>query len=179
MSELIERRGLEGAVAEAGVWKGWFSSLINSFFPGRKMYLFDTFEGFDKEQLEEETASGRIDRYFKEKMTFSDTSVEEVLARLPHRENCVICKGLFEETCKNIDDRFVFVSVDMDLKVPMLAALEYFYPRLVPGGAIYVHDFNHSMIRGIRDVVDAFEAAHGFIPKFPLPDEGGTLVLLK
>lgn len=180
MAELIEARKLEGAVAEAGVWKGWFSLLINTVFPRRTLHLFDTFEGFDRKQIDDEVKAGAIDSYFQEKMTFADTSVDAVVSRLPHKENCVVHKGLFEETAPLVDEKsFVFVSLDMDLKAPMRAALEWFWPRMVPGGAVYLHDFNHRMIRGVREVISEFEAAHGFTPKFPLPDEGGTIVLLK
>lgn len=180
MAELIEARNLEGAVAEAGVWRGGFSYFINLFFPKRKFYLFDTFTGFDKEQIKEEVANQKIDSFFQDQQTFDSTSIEFVYNKMPHKENCIFCKGLFEQTSPLVDEKnFVFVSLDMDLFKPMLTALEYFWPKMQVGGAIFMHDFNHSKIHGIRDVVQEFEKRHGFIPKMPLPDEGGSIVLLK
>lgn len=35
-------------VAEGGVFQGMFAAEINRYFPKNKLYLFDTFEGFDK-----------------------------------------------------------------------------------------------------------------------------------
>ena len=47
VSHEIELKKLQGNVAELGVYKGKFARYINSYFPTRKLYLFDTFEGFD------------------------------------------------------------------------------------------------------------------------------------
>ena len=46
MSEILEEDGVQGELAEFGVFRGQFSALINQRFPNRKLYLFDTFEGF-------------------------------------------------------------------------------------------------------------------------------------
>ena len=45
----IRDRKILGSVAEVGVYKGDFAKYINYFFPDRKLYLFDTFEGFPDE----------------------------------------------------------------------------------------------------------------------------------
>ena len=52
-NEILERN-TPGAVAELGVYRGEFARLINVAFPDRKLYLFDTFSGFDKEQVRED-----------------------------------------------------------------------------------------------------------------------------
>lgn len=43
----IKKRKLQGAVAEVGVFQGEFAQYINVAFPDSKLYLFDTFDGFD------------------------------------------------------------------------------------------------------------------------------------
>ena len=45
---------LDGSVAECGVYKGEFASVINRCFYDRKLYLFDIFEGFDLRDVETE-----------------------------------------------------------------------------------------------------------------------------
>lgn len=47
-AQVINSYHLNGCVAEAGVFQGNFAKVINANFPDRKLYLFDTFEGFDK-----------------------------------------------------------------------------------------------------------------------------------
>lgn len=39
--------GVKDEVAGFGVFSGYFSALINEKFSGRKLFLFDTFEGFN------------------------------------------------------------------------------------------------------------------------------------
>jgi len=44
--EEIAYHKLEGSVAEVGVFRGDFAKRLNLLFPDKKLYLFDTFEGF-------------------------------------------------------------------------------------------------------------------------------------
>ena len=46
--------GIQGSVAECGVYLGDFAYFINKYFSNRTMYLFDTFEGFDVRDVEKE-----------------------------------------------------------------------------------------------------------------------------
>ena len=47
VSNEIYDNDIKGAVAEVGVYRGEFSKIINILFKDKKLYLFDTFEGFD------------------------------------------------------------------------------------------------------------------------------------
>src|SRR4026209_189 len=50
----IDRNNIPGSVAELGVYKGKFAPYINQYFPGRKLFLFDTFKGFDEKDVRSE-----------------------------------------------------------------------------------------------------------------------------
>ena len=50
-SEIVYDRRSSGNVAEGGVFEGYFAKRINAAFPDRKLYLFDTFEGFDNRDI--------------------------------------------------------------------------------------------------------------------------------
>lgn len=56
----IEENGIEGSVAELGVFRGDFAKYINEAFPNRKCYLFDTFEGFREEEGQREKKCGNV-----------------------------------------------------------------------------------------------------------------------
>src|SRR6476660_1369139 len=56
VSNEIYRKNLPGNVAELGVYKGGFAKHINAYFPDRKFYLFDTFEGFHLDDVQNEKA---------------------------------------------------------------------------------------------------------------------------
>ncbi|MDZ4910756.1 hypothetical protein GNF68_17450, partial [Clostridium perfringens] len=108
----IKEQNLDGEVAELGGYKGKFASEINKLFPNKKLYLFDTFEGFYREDLDIEKSHG----YSKCKEgNFSDTNVELVKNKLPYEEKAQFIKGHFPESIKEDLPNFCFVSIDTDL----------------------------------------------------------------
>jgi O-methyltransferase len=170
----IYKKQLKGNTAELGVYKGKFARYINQYFPDRLLYLFDTFEGFDNRDITSETqkklSSGEQD--------FSDTSVESVLKLMPFPQKCKPVKGFFPESAKNIEDSFVFISLDADLYEPIYKGLQFFYPKLVGGGYIFIHDFNNDAYKGARQAVEQF-CAEQKINYLPVPDLGGSAVIIK
>lgn len=145
----IYNKNIKGAVAEAGVYRGDFASYINRFFYDRKMYLFDTFEGFAVKDIEVEKEN---DYTLMNAGYYGNTSVNMVLNKMPFVGNVVVKKGYFPDTTEGMEELFCFVSLDMDLYQPIKAGLEYFYPRLTGGGYIFVHDCNigHINYKGAR-----------------------------
>ena len=64
------------------------------------------------------------------------------MGKMRYRENVIIKKGLFPASAKEIDEKFAFVSLDMDLFNPIFEGLEFFWPKMSPGGVIFVHDYD-------------------------------------
>lgn len=50
----IQAEGIEGSFAEVSVWRGETSKFIHSLAAERTFYLFDTFEGFPEEDIQED-----------------------------------------------------------------------------------------------------------------------------
>ena len=170
----IEEKNITGAVAELGVYKGKFARYINQFFPDRKLYLFDTFKGFDHADVKSE-----IDQnYSLGNQDFSNTSVKDVLHLMPHPENCIVRQGFFPDTAKGLEEEFVFVSLDTDLFDPIYNGLVYFYPRLKKGGYIFVHDYNNDNYKGAKKAVRKFCEEHN-LAYVPLPDSAGSAIISK
>jgi len=163
-----------GAVAELGVFQGHFAKIINRVFPDRKLYLFDTFEGFSEEDVDIEK---KINVYSKQH-DFSNTNIGIVMKKMAYPENIIIKKGYFPETAEGLEETFVFVSLDADLYEPIYNGLKYFYPRLAEGGYIIVHDYNNIEYTGAKEAVKQFSKETG-IPYFPLPDNCGSVVFSK
>jgi O-methyltransferase len=170
----IAVNGVPGDVAELGVYQGEFASVMNRVFPDRRLYLLDTFGGFDPGEAEEDRRKG----YSQGSQDFSDTTVEEVLAKMPHRDMCEVVKGRFPETAQNLPDTFCFVSIDVDLYEPTMAGLEFFHPRLSKGGYLFVHDFNNAEYRGVKDAVREFCKSRD-VSLTPICDCCGTAVIVK
>lgn len=167
-SQMIYVNNTQGAVAEAGVYRGDFSKEINKYFYDRKLYLFDTFEGFVLDDLtnqEKESIEKNIGY-------LSNTSEQVVLEKLPFKENADIRKGYFPDTAKGIEEKFVFVNLDLDIYKPTLEGLRFFWPRMQEGCVILVHDYFNEIFPNIKKCIDDFEKEIGKgIHKVPVGDD--------
>jgi len=170
----IEKRNLSGNIAEVGVYKGKFAKYINQYFPSKKLYLFDTFQGFDEKDIQTEKRLGLNDA----NQDFSNTSVDLVLKNMPFPKQCIVKKGFFPETTAGIEDSFVFVSLDTDLYEPIYQGLLYFYPRMVKGGYIFVHDVNNDSYKGASKAVEKFSEEKD-LSFLAIPDSCGSVVFIK
>ena len=173
-SREIYRNKVAGAVAELGVFRGDYAKLINRAFPDRALYLFDTFDGFD----DSEESADRMQGFSSRVDDFSYTSVDLVLRKMRHPENCVVRKGLFPGTATGVDERFAFVSIDCDLYQPIYQGLRFFWERLEGGGYIFVHDYQNPVYSGAKAAVDDFCAQYG-VACFPMSDTCGSAAIAK
>ncbi len=172
--EEIIANNVKGNIAELGVYKGDFAKRLNSLFSGRLLYLFDTFDGFDDKDIIADSSQN----YSNGEQDFSNTSVDLVMSKMPFPKNCIIRKGVFPETAKDITDTFCFVSIDPDLYNPIYKGLNFFYPKLEKGGYIFIHDFNNEEYKGARQAVLKF-CKENNINFVPIPDSGGTAIITK
>jgi len=170
----IEERNVPGAAAELGVFRGSYAKLINQAFPDRKLYLFDTFEGFDPK----EHAADQEQGFISKTDDFSGTSVNLVLGKMRYPQNCVVKKGKFPASSADVDEAFAFVSIDCDLYQPTLAGLNFFWERLSAGGYIFIHDYQNSIYSGVKAAVRAFCDQQGIAYSF-LSDMCGSAVIAK
>lgn len=167
-------KNIKGNVAELGVYQGDFAKRLNQLFTDRKLYLFDTFEGFS----EKDVVIEKQKNYSSGGQDFSNTSVELVRNKMMFPDNCIFRKGYFPQSATGLEDKFCFVSLDTDLYEPIYQGLNYFYPRLEKGGYIFIHDFNNEHYKGARQAVMQFCREQG-ISYVPIADCGGTSILVK
>lgn len=164
------------AVAEAGVLQGEFAKEINFCFPDSTLYLFDTFQGFDKRDLAVEEKNG-----FSDKMDgyYNITSEELVLSKLPIKEKAIIRKGYFPETVSGLEgESFYFVNMDFDLYNPTLAGLKFFVPRIVQGGVLLIHDYFDPTYLGVSQAVSDYEKEQKVhLHKLPIGDNCSLAIL--
>ncbi len=148
---------LPGDVAQVGVYKGGTARLIAPTFSGtdKTVHLFDTFSGMPAPDPRKDNLD-----YVRENI-FSDTSADEVRRYLRDCGNVVLHEGIFPETAAPVrDKRFCFVYLDADLYKSTRDAIEFFYPRTVPGGIIVFDDYGSKKCPGVRTAVDEFFAAN-------------------
>lgn len=168
------KEGIHGDTAELGVYRGntgiFWAKLAER--TGGKAYLFDTYEG-----LPEQEQDG-IDS--DKELEFDDNSVAAVKA-LISSDSAVYVKGSFPDSITgNVPEQaaFCLVHIDCDLYFPCKAALEYFYPRVTPGGFLIMHDYSSLYWDGIERAVDEFlkDKSESVIP---VPDKSGTVAIRK
>lgn len=173
-SQDIYHKNIKGAVAEAGVFKGAFSAKINIAFPDRKLYLFDTFEGFDERDIRKE--KGKAINPLENSGYFNQTSEQVVMDKMKFPENVVIRKGYIPDTLEGVNDTFCFINLDLDLYEPTRQALDFFYDKVEIGGGILVHDFyNDYSFPNLKKSVIEFAKKRGI---FYLPIGDGLSVFL-
>lgn len=153
---------IEGQFAELGVFQGGSARMIYMSTHGRvPIHLFDTFEGIPEAQLTDQDyhiRSNPLDEANPQGMmgagAFS-SPIEQVAGLFSGCDNVFIYKGMFPETSEPVKDvTFSFVHIDMDIYVPVLKALKFFYTRLSPGGIMVVDDYGH--LNGATKAVDEF-----------------------
>jgi len=172
--ERLKKDNIPGAFAELGVYKGETAKIIHEMDVSRRLHLFDTFEGFSKEDLKFE--SSKDEKYSPS--NFSDANLISSKKFIKGNSNVFFYQGYFPETTKGlVEEKFALVHLDADLYKPTIAALEYFYPRLSPGGVIIIHDFNHTW-DGINKAIDEFLIS---IPecKMEIADWQGSVMIVK
>lgn len=165
-----ELKGVPGAAAELGVYRGGFARCLNALLPERRLYLFDTFSGFAPEE-----ASGYGEGFVQ---AHRNTAVERVLRVLPHPEQVIVRPGYFPWTAEGLAERFALVSLDVDLEESSYEGLRWFLPRMEPGGYLLLHDYNSPKLPGVRAALRRYEAEAGVrLHAVPLCDVNGTLVI--
>lgn len=171
--ERLKKDNIKGAFAELGVYKGDSANLLNMMDSDREFHLFDTFKGFEETDLIGET--GKAATYTTK--NFADTSLERVKSRLTSNK-FVFHEGYFPDSTQGLENlSFALVNMDADLYNPTKAGLEYFYPRLSPGGVIIIHDYNPDW-PGIMQAVDEFLKSIS-IPAVPMPDQDSSVMIFK
>jgi hypothetical protein len=170
----IQEEAIEGDFAELGVWKGNSASILAHFAAEskRRLFLFDTFSGFDERDLVGHDQSRPLD--------FANTSLEYVRGTVGHPEITTYLKGYFPDTISEEVRRtqFALVHLDCDLYEPMKAALEFFHARMPRGAMMILHDYSSGAWDGAKAAIDEFCRATGeFVSLWP--DKSGTAVIRK
>lgn len=169
----LDKEGIVGDLAELGVYKGATASLLAKIARqlGTTAYLLDTYEGFNRADFTGVDAQQTVQ--------FTDTSLDSV-KKLVGDENVCFVKGYFPESVAQLPDdaKYCVVHIDCDLYMPMLGALRYFYPRLVPGGFMIMHDYSSLHWDGAERAIDEFFADKVELP-IPLTDGAGSAVIRK
>ena len=115
----------------------------------------------------------------EQSIQFKDTSVAGV-QKLVGTEGITYVQGFFPDSARQIvmPETIAVAHIDCDLYEPMKAGLEWFYPRLAPGGMMLLHDYSSGKWPGVTRAIDEFFSN---LPERPMlvPDKSGTALVRK
>lgn len=167
---------LPGDFVECGVNTGIISRAICEYVRfatvPKQFFLFDTFEGIPEAQAapeEREHARSKNRRIYRE--CYENT--KKTFAPFP---NVRLVRGTVPDSLATVPiDRVSYLSVDMNLVLPEIAALEFFWDRLVPGAIIVLDDYGFEGHRHQYEAINAF-AARRSVAVYTSPTGQGVIV---
>lgn len=144
---------LPGAFVECGVNKGGFTKAILGFIDlaalRKNYFLFDTFCGFDTQNLSDAEITKVANHY-----RYDDcyTQVSASFADMPFVK---IVRGSVPSTLDSIQVGDVaLLSIDMNCVEPEIAAIKFFWPHIVPGGVVVLDDYGFTLHREQKKAFD-------------------------
>lgn len=160
---------LAGDVAECGCFMGLSSYLLCRYlqlnddaFTGRNFHVFDSFAGLSTPTAQDDTDAPGDDNaalaVMRQPGAFK-APIEHVRRSLARFPDIDFRPGWIPASLQGLPEaRYRFVHVDVDLYEPTRGALEYFHPRLVPGGLIVSDDYGWP---GARRALTEFTRSRG------------------
>lgn len=151
LAKLIEKNKIEGVFVECGVWKGGCAALMGVVADraksGRKVWLFDSFEGLpEPTDRDEPDKKGVEAKEYTKKCLASLEDVERIFFSILkiNKENVVIRKGWFQETvpkAKQEIGSIALLRLDADWYESTKCCLDNLYDNVISGGYIVIDDY--------------------------------------
>lgn len=139
---------LEGDFVECGVSHGFLSSAVMQHLKwdslGKTFYLLDTFEGMDPRFITDiELQTGALEKNQAAlDWGMYANSADRVRANFAEWEHQRIIVGPVPDTLDQVDaQKVAYLHLDMNCAPPEIAALRFFWPRLVPGAFVLLDDY--------------------------------------
>src|SRR5215469_7981962 len=137
-----------GDFVECGVNRGFLASAVMDYLDwdslGKQFYLLDTFRGMDERFISnEDKASGALERNAQNLASgFYVRGIQEVRANFSEWKNVSLIEGSIPETLAQVRaKKIAYLHLDMNCSPPEIAAIEFFWERLVPGAFVLFDDY--------------------------------------
>ncbi len=149
-------KNLEGDFVECGVNTGAYSRAVIDYINfnslNKTFYLLDTYEGLVENLVGEEEKKAGIDMYFG---SYSD--VYEQVKKTFAPFNTKVIKGVVPDTLSQCTtEKICYLSLDMNCVAPEIAAINYFWDRLVKGAVVILDDYGFPMHIHQKQAFDNF-----------------------
>jgi hypothetical protein len=173
---------LAGDFVECGVNRGFLSSAIMEDLEwdrlGKTFYLLDTFAGVDEEMISpSEKSEEEIERNRRNLETgFYVQGVAGVIRNFSQWRNVQIIQGRIPDTLSRVQTELIsYLHLDLNCAPPEVAALEYFWKKLVPGAMVLLDDYAYLGYETQKAAMDALAKERG-VRVLSLPTGQGLII---
>lgn len=183
VSRRLDELGVEGAIADLGAYRGDISWQMNAMMPERKLYLFDTFTGYDERDVAKEQqlhlSEAQVGVYSLSNNEREHLE-ERILGRMPYADMVELRPGWFPETAFDLEnEKYAMVHIDTGLYAPTYSGIQYFFPRMSKGGVILVSGYTNGKSQSVCQAVRDLEEKYGAFLITPLCDLDGTIMIMR
>lgn len=168
-------KNLEGDFIDCGVNTGFCPMAVIKYTDFSKLnktyYLFDTFYGMDPKYSSEY----EMERHATLGYGSNNLLFEEVANRFKNY-NVQIIKGAIPDTLSvPTIDKVAYLSIDMNSVIPEVAALNFFWDKLVKGAVIILDDYGYPGCEDQKIAHDQFAKSKG-VEVLSLPTCQGIII---
>lgn len=147
--ELLKTLHLPGDMADLGACRGGTSLVLRRLAPEKHLHLFDTWQGTP---IDDELCHHKKGEW--------SAKLEDCVSLVGNGDLTHYWVGVFPHARKNCHDidllstKYCFVFVDPDTYQAVRDAIEFFWPRMVPGGRMVFDDYGWHACQGVKKAVD-------------------------
>lgn len=127
-----------GLVVECGTWQGGSAANLSLVckIAGRKLRIFDSFEGLPEGQVADRQAVYNTGDYCG-----SLEQVKRNIERFGAIEVCEFTKGWFDQTLPELNEPVLLAFLDVDLELSLETCVRYLWPNLTEKGYIFIDEY--------------------------------------
>ena len=167
---------LPGDFVECGVNTGIVSLAVCEFTnfnsTGKSFLLFDTFNGIPEDQMSEGERPDRLE----ENSSYYSECFELSLGNFASFPRAKLIRGKVPDTLTEVlIDRVSYLHLDMNIAAPEVAAMEFFWDKLVTGAVVLLDDYGWQHYDEQYKAMNTFAAKHN-VGIATLPTGQGLLV---
>lgn len=169
-------RHLDGSFVECGVNTGILSLAVCHWIDfnatGKDFFLFDTFCGIPEQQMAEQERQQRL----HENDEIYEECYDLVCRNFAPFPRAHLVRGMVPDTLSRVNiEKVCYLSIDMNIAEPEIAAMEHFWDKLVPGAAVILDDYGWAGYELQQKEHDRFAASKG-VPILLLPTGQGLII---
>jgi len=159
LCELLENvitTGIEGNIVELGCNCGTTSVYLQALLEdtGRKLYLYDSFEGLPEKRNEDESPKGQdfVKGHCKTAQEYLEKHLKNLCKTHP-----IVLKSWFKDIPDDkLPKKIAFAFFDGDFYDSIIDSFEKVYDRMSVGGFICIHDYEYPPLPGVKKACDDF-----------------------